>query len=789
MGAGKGKKGESVIRILIITIVILGLTCVGLLIGLLVALRKEGDEDNGIVPCSVDDIFKEEYDPEVPGVFDDLTNTEIKGLKKYLYDQSGLDLVLPSGNKSNANYVFVAELHLPNKTSVIAHLDNKGERPPREAKVIVIHGKGPNKEIKELVVGPLPTPTKHWPLPGINASLPYFYRPMTEADYGSVTQSITDQVHERLGDLIQTCFGAKLKDCGNKCIGFYYASSFSPASSGEQKRKTWYWLTYAVEYYTLHPVDFTVLADIKDTGVDIEIVWFKGKQYKSMNDLSSLFRNKSVKCVPQAFPTVDKKLFSTLHRRGKIPETAKNKRSPVFVQPDGQRYTVKGRHVNYMQWSFDFRLSTSYGPQVYDIRFENERIIYELGLQEVSVFYSGHSPQQRFSDYMDSAELIGPSAQGLIPGVDCPNHATYYDTKHITETSDPADVTKNVFCLFELNTGEPLRRHHSYYESEGKFYEGMVNVFLVLRTIVTVVNYDYVLDFRFYQNGVVEVKSMSTGYALTNAFSEMEKKYGFQLHENIVASFHTHMFHFKADLDVKGQSNRYETIDIKTETTPNEFSRKINSTYSQGYLEKSIKRTEKEAAYKFNFETPKYHIFYNNKTRDTYGNPSAYRLIHNGMVKQIIPEGHNKEPAISWARYQHAVTKRKDTEAHSSSMYSMFDTDNQVVNFQGYIDDDENITDEDLVLWVTLGVHHIPHKEDLPLTTTTGLSPSFILQPYNYFPEDPAMASPNAVRIEPKDSGVYIERYGIPDESKNTCVPRKTNFENKIKSKTTLIFE
>lgn len=64
------------------------------------------------------------------------------------------------------------------------------------------------------------------------------------------------------------------------------------------------------------------------------------------------------------------------------------------------------------------------------------------------------------------------------------------------------------------------------------------------------------------------------------------------------------------------------------------------------------------------------------------------------MVKQVIPEGHNKEPGISWSRYQHAVTKHKDTEAHSSSMYSMFDTENQVVNFQSYIDDDESITDE-----------------------------------------------------------------------------------------------
>ncbi|XP_045168957.2 putative amine oxidase [copper-containing] [Mercenaria mercenaria] len=783
------QKADATKRFLIVTIVILGIACICLLVGLLVVLQKDGDGKDKIVHCEVEDMFKHQTEPENPGVFEELTNKEIEGLKEYLYEQAGLDLVRPSKSKRNANYIFVAELHLPNKTDVIGHLDNGAAQPPREAKVIVIRGKQPDTWINELVVGPLPTPTYHKPLPGINATLPYFYRPMTEEDYGSVTTSITNQVHETLGNLINNCFDAKLKDCGNKCIGFLYASSFSPASSGEQTRKTWYWLTYVVEYYTLHPVDFSVLANIKQDGVDIDVVWFKGNQYKSMNELTSLYTNGTVKCDPQTFPTVDKNLFSAPHRRGPIPETANNKRSPVFVQPDGQRYNVNGRRVNYMQWSFDFRLSTSYGPQVYDVRFNNKRIVYELGVQEISVFYSGHSPQQRFSDYMDSAELIGPSAQGLVPGVDCPNHATFYDTKHITETSEIADVTKNVFCLFELNTGEPLRRHHSYYESEGKFYEGMENVILVLRTIVTVVNYDYVLDFRFYQNGVIEVKSMSTGYILANAFSEMERKYGFQLHDSIVANFHTHLFHFKADLDVNGQSNRYEFIDIKSETAPNEFSKITRSTYSQGYIETSLKSTEKDAAYKFNFETPKYHIFYNNNTRDGYGNPMAYRLIHNGMVKQVIPEGHNKEPAISWARYQHAVTQQKDTEAHSSSMYSMFDTDDQVVNFLGYIEDDKSIKDEDLVLWVTLGVHHIPHKEDLPLTTSTGVAPSFFLQPFNYFSEDPAMSSPNAIRMEPRNSEVFIERYGMSRESKTTCVPRKTNFEDKIKTDTDIVFE
>jgi diamine oxidase len=226
---------------------------------------------------------------------------------------------------------------------------------------------------------------------------------------------------------------------------------------------------------------------------------------------------------------------------------------------------------------------------------------------------------------MDSGELLGPASTGLVPGVDCPNHATFYDTMHVTESSDEPDVFKNTFCIFELNTGEPLRRHHSYWKSEGSFYEGLENTILVLRTMLTIMNYDYVLDFRFFQNGVMEVKSMSTGYILGNAFSFMEKRYGFQIHDRIVANFHTHLFNFKVDLDVNGQSNRYETIDINVVTEPNEFSVEPDSTYTQAAFERKLKTTETEAAHKFDFESPKYHIFHNYKIKDKYGNPRAYR--------------------------------------------------------------------------------------------------------------------------------------------------------------------
>ncbi|KAH3894226.1 hypothetical protein DPMN_018382 [Dreissena polymorpha] len=781
---GSGSRSN---RCLLFSTVILSVVCIGLVVALIVIIFKDDDRDRNAHPkvddCDVIQQDVSEQESQNPTVFQDLTEKEIEALTNYLYSRPEFDLVRPSANKTNANFVFMAELHLPNKSEVIAHLDQRGRQPAREAKVIIIRGKSSDQQINEIVVGPLPNPSYHHPVPGINASLPYFYRPMTDDDYGSVIANLTNTVHSEFGDIFRSCYGSSVKDCGDKCLTFVYASTFSPASSGTNMRKTWYWLNYDVEYYVLHPVDFSVLVGFYHGQTNIEIVWFQGKQFKTLQEAKTI----APKCTTRSFPVVDRNLFSTMNQRGAVPEAAK-KRAPIHVEPDGKRYTVKGRHVHYMKWSFDFRMSTAYGPQVYDIKFDGERIVYELGLQEISVFYTGHSPQQRFSDYMDSAELIGPSGTGLVPGADCPDHAMFFDTKHVTETSERPLVVKNVFCLFELNTGEPIRRHHSYSKTEGAFYEGMENSILVLRTIVTIENYDYIFDFKFFQNGVLETKGMSTGYVLGNAFSEMERKYGFQIQDFISANYHSHMFNFKVDLDINGTSNRYEMIHVKVETATNEFSAN-NDNFSQGMIEREIIDTEKKAAYKFNFENPSYHVFYNNATTDKYGNHRAYRLINQGMMKQILPEGRNKEPAINWARYQTAVTRHKPEEAHSSSMYTEFDVYDPVVNFQRFIDDDESIVDQDLVVWVTMGVHHIPHKEDLPVTTTPGMGLSFVLQPFNYFDEDPSMYSLDVIRIEPHHGNVNVLKYAHATGSKMTCVPRKTNFFDVIKVEPSIIFE
>lgn len=68
------------------------------------------------------------------------------------------------------------------------------------------------------------------------------------------------------------------------------------------------------------------------------------------------------------------------------------------------------------------------------------------------------------------------------------------------------------------------------------------------------------------QSGALEVRVHSTGYILSTFYRPQEAPYGFRLAENINGNIHHHMFHFKADIDILGTSNRYETLDISTET-------------------------------------------------------------------------------------------------------------------------------------------------------------------------------------------------------------------------------
>ncbi|XP_059150285.1 putative amine oxidase [copper-containing] [Physella acuta] len=584
----------------------------------------------------------------------------------------------------------------------------------------------------------------------------------------------------------------------------------------------WLFGIYSVMFYSLHPIDFAVYCDVSGSDPSqwrIEKVWYAGRVYDTVDQLVDGYKTNTIPKVKVTKPRESPDLFSTLYRRGQpVPE--RPQRAPVQVEPDGKRYSLrdrkvrtdgkryslKDRKVEYMGWTFNFRMSALTGPSLYDVRFKGERIAYELGLAEISVFYSGGAPLSQITNYVDSGVLLGSHSKSMVPGADCPEFSTLVNQTFWSQHTDVPGTFDASFCLFEFNNGYPLRRHSSYESDSGLFYGGMLDSVLILRSALTIGNYDYVIDFEFHQNGVIEVRLMSTGYIQTSFYSEPDKPYGFRLQNTITGNIHHHMAHFKVDLDIGGPSNRYETLDILPDAVP--LKQDPSVTYNQMKFRRTLVKTEREAVYDYNFTRPMYHVVHSRagKTKfglevgweggvilgkTKFGEIKAYRIQMNGMSYNLLPRDQGNEGTIPWARHQMVVTRHKDDEIWSSSNYAMFDGLDPVVNFTKFYQDDESIVDQDLVFWMTCGMHHIPHTEDLPNTPTVGNHLTFYLLPYNYFDECPSVSSRDSLHIIHRDrsdttKGVFVDRNG---NSRDQCLTPRPNLEELLEENPDLVLE
>lgn len=183
----------------------------------------------------------------------------------------------------------------------------------------------------------------------------------------------------------------------------------------------------------------------------------------------------------------------------------------------------------------------------------------------------------------------------------------------------------------------------------------MADNVLVLRTVPTVYNYDYVWDFIFYQNGVMQVRLSASGYVMGTFYTDDVKPYGYKISEYGTATTHEHLINFKVDMDVLGTENSYETIQVGTEKIESRWL--TNFTRVRKVLKPVTRQTEEDAVYKFNFDTPTYLNFYHEGKNNKMGVRRGYRIQNNGMTKMLYPDDWMLVPMISWGQYQMAVTK------------------------------------------------------------------------------------------------------------------------------------
>ncbi|KAG6374973.1 copper amine oxidase [Boletus reticuloceps] len=116
----------------------------------------------------------------------------------------------------------------------------------------------------------------------------------------------------------------------------------------------------------------------------------------------------------------------------------------------------------------------------------------------------------------------------------------------------------------------------------------------------------------------------------------------------------------------------------------------------------------------------------------------------------------------NWACYNLAVSRREETEPMSSSAWNFNLPAVPLVDFHKFFDG-ENITQQDLVIWVNAGMHYLPRSEDAPNMRTTIAASSFFITPLSYFDYDVSIDSTNAILLQaPSKEGepFSVDDYG-----------------------------
>ena len=308
---------------------------------------------------------------------------------------------------------------------------------------------------------------------------------------------------------------------------------------------------------------------------------------------------------------------------------------PRTYLPSGPRYTVRGTHVDYMDWSFDISGGQIRGPALFDIKFKGERIVYELAVNDIGLVYAMDSHAQHNIIYMDATYGImgGETPSFVIKGVDCPEHAAILNTSYwwsVTQKSyDMAAI-----CIFEADAQEALWRH-----SAPPVDAGLRHRYLVVRVPVVIGNYDYTFEFHFYLDGKVMTKAMASGYIQASFWDEHNPRareksrdaFGYRLSDHQTGPIHDHMFGFKVDMDVIDRNNTFQIVKWKSGPVLDALRTQTDIKEAPGYFLYNEtryiewERKEREIGIQ---ETPEqqFWLFVNDRHKNKWGVERGYQL-------------------------------------------------------------------------------------------------------------------------------------------------------------------
>jgi primary-amine oxidase len=410
--------------------------------------------------------------------------------------------------------------------------------------------------------------------------------------------------------------------------------------------------------------------------------------------------------------------------------------SPLQVsQPDGPSFRLDGRLLRWQNWVLRLGFTAREGLVLHEVGFEDagrlRPVAHRLSFAEMVVPYRDATPDHYRRTAFDIGEWgLGFMTTSLERGCDCLGEITYLDAVVHDARGEPRTIPQAI-CVHEEDDGIGWKHVDERTGTEVRRARR-----LVISFHATVANYEYLVYWRFYQDGSIECEVRATGLMVTSYFAEGgQPATGTLVDQRTYAPFHQHFIVARLDLDVDGPGNTVFACDSRalpvSEDNPYGLALVVDETPL---------RTEAQGRQDYDWQVQRAWKVASSQARNGLGTPTAFKLVPGGSFPaQFDPSS----PALRRAEvigHQLWVTPYHPAERWPCGEFPTLSAADS--GLPAWTAADRPIADTDVVLWHVFGLHHITRPEDWPVMPSDRTS--FWLKPWGFFDRNPALDVPPA---------------------------------------------
>jgi primary-amine oxidase len=400
-------------------------------------------------------------------------------------------------------------------------------------------------------------------------------------------------------------------------------------------------------------------------------------------------------------------------------------------QPDGPSFELDGNELRWQRWQMRIGFNHREGLVLHAVGYEDgsevRPIAHRLSFAEMVVPYRDPSPDHAPRTAFDIGEWgLGYMTQSLELGCDCLGEIRYLDAVLANAQGEPYKI-RNAICIHEEDNGV-LWKHVD--DRAGTEVRRMRR--LVVSFHATVANYEYLVYWRFYQDGNIECEVRASGIMVTTTLPEgaPAPRHGTVIDRRTYAPYHQHFIVARLDLDIDGTANTVYEVESEALAIDDENPHGLALTQRQTPI-----RTEAEAARDYNWATQRGWKVTSPERLNAHGDPVSYKLVPTACIPALFDPSSpvvKRAPVIDHTLW---ITRYSADERWPAGEYPTQGSGGDGIT--RWLEQDRSLENADVVLWYVFGIHHITRVEDWPVMPADTVS--FWLKPFGFFDRNPAL--------------------------------------------------